>query len=327
MTYPLPEPRSIPGVTWRPAIKDDAAAIVVLQDACFEADGGFREVESEILERWESDYCNVTDDSLIAVKDDGRIIATSWSYIPTIAATKWRAFADNFVHPEWRTSEIQEFVHAWWEARCLQRLAVFDDGLDQWLWRGVYDWQTDAIDFLVEHGYEPMRYYDELIRDLSKPIDARPFDPALRVETWESAPLEDSLTAHNGSFIDHWGSQPIAETSWAQGVNEFTLMDASFVVYDGSEPVAYLMAAAFPHDFKDKGRTEAWVEGLGTIRSHRKRGIASALVTRAMEVFEAAGMEYAALGVDSENPTGAFHIYESLGFVSDRRNIAYIKKV
>ncbi len=327
MTDRLPETPSVAGITWRPAVKSDAPAIVMLQDACFEEDGGWREVESEILDRWESDYCSVEEDSLVAIDEASRILASLWSYVPTIAETMWRAFDDNYIHPDFRTSAVLEFALEWWEARCMQRFGEKDDGFERWLWRGGYDWQTERLEFFAEHGYEPMRYYDELTRDLSQPIDPSPLDDGLTIQTWESAPLEHSRIAHNASFVDHWGSQPQSEKAWAQNENEFLIKNASFVVYDDGEPVAYLSAAAFPHDFEDKGRREAWVEGLGTIRSHRKRGIASALVTLAMEAFKEAGMEYATLGVDSENPTGAFHIYESLGFVHDRRNVAYIKKV
>lgn len=98
-------------------------------------------------------------------------------------------------------------------------------------------------------------------------------------------------------------------------------------MYDDDQPVAYLMSAAFPHDFGDEGRSEAWIERLGTIRSHCRRGIGSALVSLAMEEFREMGTEYAAIGVDSENPSGAYQIYERLGFVPDRRGIAYVKVV
>lgn len=116
----LPSPPELPGITWRPARRDDAAGIVVLQDAVFEEDGGWREVESEILDRWRSDYCDVEQDSLVAVDDLGRIIASVWSYVPSVAATKWRAFHDNFIHPDHRTAGMCEFVLEWWEARCCQ---------------------------------------------------------------------------------------------------------------------------------------------------------------------------------------------------------------
>lgn len=327
MTIALPTPPDIPGVQWRPAVKSDARGIVALQDACFEVDGGYREVESEIIDRWESDYCSPDQDSLIAVADSGEVIATSWSYIPTIAVTKWRAFEDNWVHPEHRGRSVEEFVLQWWEARSTQRFRDKDDALERWLWQGVYDWQTKKVAFLESHGYEAKRYFDELGRDLALPIAECSLAEELSLRTWERAPLADSLSVHNASFADHWGSQPISEKSWDNGVNEFSLPGASFVAYDGDQPVSYLSASAFPHDFEDKGRSEAWIEGLGTIRSHRKRGIASALVTRAMEVFRVSGFEFALLGVDSANPTGAYHIYESLGFVHDRRNVAYIKVV
>lgn len=323
----LPTPPDIPGVHWRPPHKSDAAGIVALQDACFEVDGGYREVESEIIDRWESDYCDPDEDALIAVADSGAVIATSWSYIPTIAVTKWRAFEDNWVHPRHRGHSLEEFVLQWWEARSTQRFLDRQDAHERWLWQGVYDWQREKITFLESRGYEARRYFDELGRDLALPIAEHSLAEGLSLRTWETAPLSDSLSVHNASFADHWGSQPISEKSWDNGVNEFSLPRASFVAYDGDQPVSYLSASAFPHDFEDKGRSEAWIEGLGTIRSHRKRGIASALVTRAMEVFRISGLEFAMIGVDSANPTGAYHVYESLGFVRDRRNIAYIKVV
>lgn len=58
--------------------------------------------------------------------------------------------------PRSQAVEILEFVHAWWEARCLQRLEGKDDDLERWLWEGVYDWQQNKIDFLEAHGYRPM---------------------------------------------------------------------------------------------------------------------------------------------------------------------------
>ena len=327
MTDSLPPPPLIPGITWRAPRKEDAAGIVVLQDAVFEVDDGWREVESEVLDRWKSDYCVVDQDSLIAVNDEGDVVASVWSYVPSVAESKWRGFHDNYVRPDYRSPLMQEFVLEWWEARCRQRFARKDDGLPRFLWRDAYDWQEDKISFLEAHGYEPLRYYDELLADLSAPVTERSLPDGLSIMSWESAPLDDSHSVHNEAFADHWGSQPQSETSWAQNVNDFSLPSASFVAYDGETPVAYLMAAAYPLDFDDKGRREAWIEGLGTLRAYRRKGIGSALVTSAMAEFASMGMEFAVLGVDSENPTGAYGVYQSLGFVPDRRSIAYIKDV
>ena len=81
------------------------------------------------------------------------------------------------------------------------------------------------------------------------------------------------------------------------------------------------------HYWEARGRTEAWIDGIGTIESHRGRGIASALITMAMRAFRDDGMQYAILGVDSENETGANSVYERLGFEAERRSISFLKPV
>jgi ribosomal protein S18 acetylase RimI-like enzyme len=47
----------------------------------------------------------------------------------------------------------------------------------------------------------------------------------------------------------------------------------------------------------------------------------------AMRSFRDDGMEYATLGVDSENRTGGIRTYERLGFEAERRGVALRKPV
>ena len=46
-----------------------------------------------------------------------------------------------------------------------------------------------------------------------------------------------------------------------------------------------------------------------------------------MRAFRAERLDYAALGVDTENPTGALRIYERLGFAPFMRNIVFDKRL
>ncbi len=46
-----------------------------------------------------------------------------------------------------------------------------------------------------------------------------------------------------------------------------------------------------------------------------------------MGAFRNAGLDYATLGVDSENTTGALGLYERLGFEPVKRYIRYEKKI
>lgn len=320
----LPTPPPVPGAIWRPAEPGDAAAVSRLQDACFEVDDTYREVESEILDRLDDPGVDAATDSLLAVRDDGDVLVSIWSYVPTAAESKWRAFADVHVHPDHRTDEVYDFALGWWEARSRQRLSERSDGLPKVLWFSAYTHEEALVERMRARGYEIARYYDELVRDLSSPIDPPELPDGMQLVPAEEARHGDELAVHNEAFRDHWGSQPFTQERWDQFKNEFYLPEASYLVYDGDTPVGHVMSGKWPHDFEDRGFTHSWILSLGVVRSHRKRGIASAMITRAMTDFADDGMEYAMLDVDSENPSGAYGLYEALGFVPTRQTVALI---
>jgi hypothetical protein len=54
-------------------------------------------------------------------------------------------------------------------------------------------------------------------------------------------------------------------------------------------------------------------------------GVASALLVRTMKEFIAAGMEHAALDVDTPTPTVLLKLYEALGFIAVMRTDFFMK--
>jgi mycothiol synthase len=323
----LPVPPTVPGVTWRPATRVDAQAIATLQDACFAVDDTYREVKSEILGRWSDPNINVDTDSLLAVTDGGEVLVSVWSIVPTVAETKWRAFGSNYVHPGHRTEEIKAFALDWWETRSRKRISDKGGGLPGVLSIMTYEQEEQQLEFLQRHGFAISRYFDEMFRDLSLPLPNKPLPPGVRLVLSDEAAEGDELTVHNASFDDHWGSQPFSQARWDLLKDEFHLLDASYVAYDGDTPVGYIMCAKYPHDFEGRGFPHSWVEGLGVVRSHRKKGLASAMIAVAFQQFVADGMEFAAIGVDADNPTGAYGLYEDLGFVKMRRSMSMQKRI
>nr|WP_239579034.1 GNAT family N-acetyltransferase [Microlunatus panaciterrae] len=135
-------------------------------------------------------------------------------------------------------------------------------------------------------------------------------------------PFSDELSegvrrAHNEAFADHWGSQPVDRTRWQeQLVRADARPEWSWVALDGEtgEVTGYAMNAAYRQDWDAQGYSEGWTDRLGVRRAWRGRGIARALLCASMRSFADAGLEAAGLGVDSDNPTGAFQLYESLGY-------------
>jgi ribosomal protein S18 acetylase RimI-like enzyme len=75
------------------------------------------------------------------------------------------------------------------------------------------------------------------------------------------------------------------------------------------------------------GRKDGWIDILGTRRAWRKQGLASALLNASFRSFAAEGLDAASIGVDAANPTGAFHLYESLGFREEHRAVSMMKEI
>ena len=56
-----------------------------------------------------------------------------------------------------------------------------------------------------------------------------------------------------------------------------------------------------------------WVSELGVAPAWRRRGLGLALLRESFRRFRETGETVAALGVDSQNPTGATRLYERAG--------------
>jgi mycothiol synthase len=73
--------------------------------------------------------------------------------------------------------------------------------------------------------------------------------------------------------------------------------------------------------------SEGWIEAIGVLPAWRQRGLASALLAQALNLFKVEGLTQAALDVDTQNPTGALRLYEKLGFKVAKETISYVKQL
>lgn len=70
-----------------------------------------------------------------------------------------------------------------------------------------------------------------------------------------------------------------------------------------------------------------WVKDLVVRESARGRGLGTALLQHALQVYVARGATMVGLKVDSTNPTGAQHLYERAGFVTGERQAVWVKRL
>ncbi|MFM8814914.1 MAG: GNAT family N-acetyltransferase [Actinomycetes bacterium] len=65
------------------------------------------------------------------------------------------------------------------------------------------------------------------------------------------------------------------------------------------------------------------MDNLATLSEHRGKAIGRSLITHALAAYKRDGLTHAALDVDTENPTGAYGLYTSVGFSTFRGKVTY----
>ena len=174
---------------------------------------------------------------------------------------------------------------------------------------------ADHRRFLEHRGYRVVRYFHEMVHSL---------DPLPDAAEGVVAPYERGLdaavhAAHTVAFADHWGSAPLSDEEWATwGTGSRTFRpDASFVVpaADGS-----INGYALSHQWQPG---ELWIDVLGVRGPARRRGLGHALLSAVLRAASEQGYTEVGLSVDSESPTDAGRLYESMGFRVRRTFVAY----
>jgi ribosomal protein S18 acetylase RimI-like enzyme len=72
---------------------------------------------------------------------------------------------------------------------------------------------------------------------------------------------------------------------------------------------------------------DGWVKDIVVTESERGRGLGTALLRHAFREYGARGANRVGLKVDSNNPTGALRLYESVGFSVDRTYRIWAKQL
>lgn len=342
-------PASLPtitagGLTWRPAVPDDATALLELRNTIAEADAEpYRETIEEIVELFQAPWRRFDTDSLVGVDGEGRLRAYAMVESMPGDTRTVRAFLFGGVHPQVRGQGIGRELFAWQVARGRQVLAASGKDLPARLATMAEDDSPPPRLRLYERfGFTPRRFYSDLRRDL-RDLDAAPLpgvtlDGTLRLVPFAAELDGATRRAHNDAFRDHWGSEPRTIEQWTSYRTAF-VPGWSFLVLDDApdvdalladpdtdaetaaalragEPlvVGYQLADRFDEDFAVRGYSFGYTSLLGTRRAYRGRKAALAALAAGMRAMADDGMEYACLDVDTANPSGAHGMYAGLGY-------------
>ena len=199
------------------------------------------------------------------------------------------------------------------------------DVADAELNAGAISTNVGADALFTSLGFEECRYSFEMKRSFETPVPVVDVPDGLRLVAFDPQYDEALRLAHNEVFLDHWGSTPKDEETWKvwfTGSRAFR-GNLSFLVLDGEQIVSYANGFEYEADTAVTGIREIYVGQVGTVRSHRGRGLAAVALAALMREAERTGFKRASLGVDAENPTGALGLYERLGFEQGKKWTTY----
>lgn len=179
------------------------------------------------------------------------------------------------------------------------------------------------------NGYRQTRAFYKMQRDLRTPLPENALPQGLALRVYDTALDEKMCRAYNEAFADHWGFPGIPLEEWQPFVMSVSTVrrDLTFVVMDGDEVAAFCINCERVAENERLGIRRGWTTKLGTRRAWRKRGLATFLLAESMRRFRAEGFDYAGLGVDAENDTGALALYEGLGYRAYKTRFVFEKRV
>ncbi len=231
-----------------------------------------------------------------------------------------------FLLPEWRQRGIGRAMLRHSERRLRQIAAKQQVDGPRFFQTEANNAQTGLEAMLHDEGYQPVRHEYEMLRDTLQDIPAAPLPAGLELRP--ALPEHHRLIwqAMNEAFRDHWGYRAGSEQEYQQWINN-PHNDLSLwqVAWDGDQIAGMVLGVINPNANAEYNRKQGWVDDVCVCRPWRKRGLAHALLARCLQAFREHGMTEAALGVDTENTTGALRVYERIGFHPAKRFTVYRK--
>ncbi len=224
----------------------------------------------------------------------------------------YQSFA--FLDPAWRRRGIGQAVLNW----DLERLRSIAAGQESQVkvFRCVADGGEAGTKALLDaNGFTPITFGAEMSRSILGDLPDAPLPEGLEIRPVEPEHLRTIWEADTESFLDHWGARQPTEADW-EGFLDRPFTDPSLwtIAWEGDRVVGQVRSYIDTDENQEYDRLRGYTENISTIKEWRGRGVARALICQSIRILRERGMHEAALGVHTENPTGAFHLYSSLGY-------------
>ena len=318
------------GVTMRPYEGEaDLPDVLRIQNAEWAADGVSQRSDIEELRAWWGNPSESFDPArdVDVVELDGRPVAfTQRDWVDTTDGVReYRARC--WIDPIVRRQGLGTALLARNEGARRRLAADHRTDRPRVLGMGTPELNLGAMALARSHGYQPARWWADMERSLLDELPEVPPLPAgLEVRPASADQARQIWDADQDAFQDHWGGWDPSEASFRRWTDSPEFQpDLMLVAWDGDEVAGAVLNAIYPEENRELGLKRGWLDSVFTRRAWRRRGLARALIVRSLHLLRERGLETAMLGVDADNPSGAFGLYESAGFRATQRFISWRK--
>ncbi len=291
-----------------------------------------RDEPTSTLEDITRDYAHLVNcdpyQDMVMAEVDGELVGYGrvfWSELEDGVRT-YSHFA--YLLPAWRKYGIRQTLLRRNEQRLREIEAEHPADGPHWFEAWASNTEDDWRKLLLAAGYQPVRYGYQMVRpdldnipDLPLPqgLEMRPVTPDQHLQIWYAA---------KEAFRDHWG---FSEDEWAEtnleGWKESPIFTPALwqVAWADDEVAGMVLNFISETENQLYHRRRGYTETICVRRPWRRMGLARALIARSLQVLKDQAMTEACLGVDAQNPNGARHLYESMGYCMTKEYVTYRK--
>jgi ribosomal protein S18 acetylase RimI-like enzyme len=312
----------------RAAQIEDLESIAGLLTAVFGYDGiPIVQTAVELEEEFVAPCCTMENDVMVMQLEE-KIIGVAWTYFLPSESKEERCYVFGGVLPEFRQQGVGTELMTWAVQHGESLLRGTGRMLPKYLRTDVSQQNESAAQLFAKFSMKPVRFEEDVIRELNNLPEVN-VNQKYVIVPWDSARNEEARNVKNLAFQDHWGSTPTSSELWLQMVNGSTarLDHSFFAVNQQQEIVGLLLTHRYESDDELLEKRIGWIDKLATLAEHRKQSIAKNLIAHALRSYAQSGFTHAALTVDTENPTGAYGLYASLGFELYRGTVTFERRI
>jgi mycothiol synthase len=293
----------------------DAANLIAVHTACAEVDALLEDSAEEYrptLEWYTHDLEKTNPKDWIIAELNNEVVGyghTLWNWSERDGTQAYLHLG--FIKPEYRNQGIGTELLKKLETRCREKAAENHHSENLEIAANASSTEVAAQNLLREHGYVTVFTMLDMELDpdvmglenaeIHKDYELQPVLPEHHLAIWQS--IGDAYDARNV------GNPRFSEVprDW----KDYFRGDPSlwFVVWESE---SHRIAAHVLCQIKETGTAEIFEVSVGV--AHRRKGIARALLQRAIYTLRSRGVKKIVIGTRLENPTQAWRLYEEVGF-------------